>query len=272
MNKDFSQELFKFVDKLKNQEPFGFSRFSDGELRILQNKKLILSEDEIVIGNHKNKRHYKFPIYDQKHFDPVEHSWVRDKLIECLSYKQDNYYKGICCKCCLSGQHGLTVIEEFQQQLDLAQSNESDEHITWSNLFLNSNYPQYLEHVVPYFFNYDVYLIINEHAKLDKIPFPVVGDYRVGNNCIINDIGLIDTLKNEIRTKNIKNSLFLISASTLTNFIVRDLFEFENSNTYIDIGTTLQPYLQLPSDRRYIQGYWAGDPNGRKDLMKKCIW
>jgi len=272
MTKDFTQELFKFVDKLKNQEPFGFSRFSDGELRILQNKELILSEDEIVIGDHRNKRHYKFPIYDQKHFDPVKHSWVRDRLIECLSYKQNNYYKGICCKCCLSGQHGLTVIEEFQQQLDLAQSNKDDEHLTWSNLFLNSNYPLYLEHMVPYFFNYDVYLIVNEHAKLDRVPFPVVKDFRVGNNCIVNDIGLIDKLKKEIKTNNIKNSIFLISASTLTNFIVRDLFEFENTNTYIDIGTTLQPYLQLPSDRRYIQGYWYGDPNGRKDLSKKCIW
>ena len=89
---------------------------------------------------------------------------------------------------------------------------------------------------------------------------------------MVNDIDLIDKLKKEIKDNKIKNSLFLISAATLTNFIVRDLFEFESSNTYLDIGTTLQPYLQLPSDRRYIQGYWHGDPNGKKDLMKKCIW
>lgn len=272
MVKDFTQELFKFVDKLKNQEPFGFSRFSDGELRILQNKELILNNNGIKIGTHENTHGWTRPVYDQKHFDPTNHAWVRKKLIDCLSYKQKNYYKGICCKCCLSGQHGLSVEQEFQQQLDLAQSGINDESLTWANLFLNSNYPQYLEHVLPYFFNYDVYLVVNEHAKLDKVPFPIVKDFRVGNNCMVNDINLIDELKEEIKTNNIKNSLFLISAATLTNFIVRDLFEFEKSNTYIDIGTTLQPYFQLPSDRRYIQGYWHGDPNGRQDLMKKCIW
>ena len=272
MNKDFKEELFKFVEKLRNQEPFAFSRFSDGELRILQNKELILSEDEIIIGEHRNTRHYKFPIYDQKHFNPTEHREVREKLIECLSHKQDNYYKGICCKCCLSGKHGLTVEEEFDQQLNLAQTDKNDNHITWSNLFLNSNYPLYLEHIVPYFFNYDVYLVVNEHAKLDKVPFPIIKDFRVGNNCMVNDIDLIDKLKKEIKDNNIKNSLFLVSAATLSNFIIKDLFEFENSNTYIDIGTTLQPFLQLPSDRRYIQGYWHGDPNGRQDLIKKCVW
>ena len=270
--KDFREEFFKFVEKIKKREPFAFSRFSDGELRVLQNKELILGDTNIQIGDTQSNHHWTRPIYDQKHFNPTEHKWVRDKLIECLSYKQKNYYIGICCKCCLSGQQGYTTLQEFNQQLEWADSDENDEYLTWSNLFLNGNYPVYLEHFVPYYFNYDVYLVVNEHAKLDRLPFPIVKDFRVGNNCMVNDIDLIDKLKEEIKTNNIKNSLFLISAATLTNFIIRDLFEFENSNTYIDIGTTLQPFLQLPSDRRYIAGYWGGDPNGRQDLIKKCIW
>lgn len=270
--KDFTEEFYKFVEKIRLGEPFAFSRFSDGELRILQNKKLVLGDSTITIGGHFNDHGWKRPVYDQKEFDPEQHGWVRDRLIECLSYKKPNYYKGISCRCCLSGAHGQTSEEEFNYQLDLANAAAGDEDVTWSNLFLNSNYPVFLEHFVPYFFNYDVYMVVNEHAKMDRVPFPVKKDFRVGNNCMVNDIGLIDTLKDYIKTNNVKNSLFLISAATLTNFIVRELFEFEDSNTYIDIGTTLQPFLQLPSDRRYIAGYWYGDQNGRQDLMKKCIW
>ena len=32
----------------------------------------------------------------------------------------------------------------------------------------------------------------NEHAKLDRLPFPIVKDFRVGNNCMINNIDLIN--------------------------------------------------------------------------------
>ena len=270
--KDFTEEFYKFVEKLRMKEPFAFSRFSDGELRILQNKKLVLGESTITIGDHHNNQGWTRPVYDQKEYDPEKHGWVRDRLVEALAFKKPGYYKGISCRCCLSGAHGQTVEEEFQYQLDLAQTNANDESITWSNLLLNSNYPIYLEHMVPYFFNYDVYMVVSEHAKLDKVPFPIKKDFRVGSNCMVNDIGLIDELKDYIKSNNVKNSLFLISAASLSNFIIRDLFEFEDSNTYIDIGTTLQPFLQMPTERRYIAGYWYGDPNGRQDLMKKCIW
>ena len=136
--KDFREELFEFIEKIKNREPFAFSRFSDGELRILQNKEVLLGDTNIQIGDTHSTHGWSRPIYDQKHFNPKEHKEVRDRLIECLNYKQKNYYKGICCKCCLSGQHGYTVLQEFNQQLEWAGLKESDKSLTWANLFLNS--------------------------------------------------------------------------------------------------------------------------------------
>jgi len=272
MSKDFTEEFYKFVEKLRVGEHFSLSRFSDGEIRILQDKKLILGDDNIIIGNHNDRHGWKRPIYEQKEYDPVKHSWVRDKLVEALSFNKRGYYKGISCRCCLSGRHGMTANEEFDFQVNLSGLNKDDEHLTWSNLLLNNNYPLFLEHMLPYFFNYDVIMVVNEHVNLNKVPFPIKKDFRVGNNCMVNDYDLIDKIKNYIEKEKIENHLFLFSAASLSNFLNHQLYEFNNRNTYIDIGTTLNIYYGLDIDRRYLLGYWMGDQNGAQDLVKKCIW
>ena len=76
--KEFRNDFWKFVEKLKTEEHFSFSRFSDGEVRVLQNKKLILTEDRITIGDHQNGRADKLSINEQKEFDPDKHQWVRE--------------------------------------------------------------------------------------------------------------------------------------------------------------------------------------------------
>ncbi|MFN9898642.1 MAG: hypothetical protein ACK55Z_07595, partial [bacterium] len=81
---------------IRNNEHFAFSRFSDGELWILQNKELKLSDDVIQVGEQKSPGIYK-PA-DHKHYNPIEHAQFRDKLIEAYKYRQPNYYKGISCK------------------------------------------------------------------------------------------------------------------------------------------------------------------------------
>ena len=272
MIKDFTEEFYKFVEKLRVGEHFSLSRFSDGEIRVLQDKKLILGNDDIVIGDHYNKHNWQRPIYEQKEYDPKKHFWVRDKLVEALSFKKKGYYKGICCKCCLSGQHGMTTEEEFDFQLQLSGLKENDEHLTWSNLLLNNNYPLFLEHMLPYFFNYDIIMVVNEHVNLDKVPFTVKKDFRIGNNCMVNDYDLINKIKDYIEKEKIENHLFLFSAASLSNFLNHQLYEFNDRNTYIDIGTTLNVFYGLQIDRRYLLGYWMGDQNGAQDLAKKCIW
>ena len=48
MTKNFREDLNKFIEKLRVGEHFSFSRFSDGEARVLQDKKLVLTEDKIT--------------------------------------------------------------------------------------------------------------------------------------------------------------------------------------------------------------------------------
>ena len=46
--KDFKEEFNKYLTKLKDHEPFAFSRWAGGELWILENKSYSLSPTTII--------------------------------------------------------------------------------------------------------------------------------------------------------------------------------------------------------------------------------
>lgn len=256
--KDFKNHIELFIDKLINREPFAFARYSDGELFILQNKELKLDSGIIKVGDITTPGYYKSQ--DYKHFNPSENQDFRNKLLEAFTYKQDQYYKGISCRCCVGE-------EAFNQQIDM--HGGDDQFLTWANLFVNSNYPIFVERVLPILQTYDSIIICHKDADLSKLEF-VVKDFRVGYNAMINDYYKIEDIKNWIDENKVTNKLFLFSASTFSNLAIYELFKHNNKNTYLDIGTCLTPFMNMPCDRGYLQEYWF---NGyRKDLNKTCIW
>ena len=256
--KNFREHFFKFKSKLENKENFAFSRYSDGEMYILQNKELVLDNGLIQIGNEKQGGVYQSP--DFKHFDPKEHSFYQQKLVESLQYKQHNYYKGISCSCCVGK-------EAFDWQVDLAGGD--DESLTWANLWVNGNYPIFITHILPIFYSRDCVFIGHEDANLNRLPF-FVKDFRVGYNAMINDYGKIENIKEWIRTNNVKNHIFLFSASTFTNLAIVELFRDYPDNTYVDIGTCLTPMMDMPTHRGYLQSFW--NYRNTQDIQKICIW
>jgi hypothetical protein len=256
--KNFRADFIKLKTKLENQEHFAFSRYSDGEMYILQNKELVLGNNLIQIGDEKQGGVYQTP--DFKHFDPKEHGFYQQKLVESLQYKQQNYYRGISCSCCVGK-------EQFDWQVDLAGGD--DESLTWANLWVNGNYPLFITHILPIFYSRDCVFIGHEDANLDRLPF-FVKDFRVGYNAMINDYGKIEKIAEWIRENNIENHVFLFSASSFTNLAVYQLFREFPDNTYIDIGTCLTPMMDMPTHRGYLQAFWNYRPN--QDIQKICVW
>ena len=260
--KTFRGDFDLLKNKLIEGEHFGFCRFSDGEMFILQNKRLELNENHYIIGNQTGGGWYNKE--EQKKFDPSQHQFYRNKLIDSLQFKKKNYYKGISCRCCV-GQ------ESFDFQVDLSGGDTSD--LTWANLWNNGNYEAFVKEILPIFNNKKVVLVINESANISKLPFPVVKDFRVGTNCFINDYGLIEDIKKYIQENNIEDHVFLISAASLSNLLVHQLFEFSDKNTYIDIGSTINPIVEMEGwkgSRSYLREYWLGE--NKNALNKVCIW
>ena len=137
-----------------------------------------------------------------------------------------------------------------------------------ANLLVNSNYPMFINHFIPEFKNHNIVMICNENADLDKLPFEIIKDFRVGKNCIINDHQLVDEIKNYIDENKLEDCVFLFSASSLSEVLIYELYKHNDKNTYIDIGTTLHPYMGMELARDYLKAYHNG--MFHEDLIKSC--
>lgn len=256
--KNFRQHFLFFYKKILDKENFAFARYSDGEMFILQNVETKLDNNLIQIGTKKMTGPYQKS--DFKHFNPEIHQFYREKLIDAFKHRQQNYYKGISCSCCVGK-------ENFNWQLEL--HGGDDESLTWANLWVNGNYPLFMFYVFPLLYSRDCVFIGHETADVSKLPF-FVKDFRVGYNAMINDYEKINDIKSWIKDNNIKNHLFLFSASTFSNLAIHELFKEYPNNSYVDIGTCLTPMIRMPTERAYLQAFW--NYSNHPDIQKLCVW
>jgi len=259
--KDFYDDFNNVLEMIKSKQPFAFTRFSDGELYMMQNRKFKIEKDKVFLREQAHSGHWGEE--ELKEFIPEEQQMYREKLIETFKFVKHNYIKGISCKCCVG--------EEDWKWQD--QHLKSDEQLTWANLLINGNYVNFVEQMVPEFNNYDVVYICNHMANVDNLPFEIKKTFRIGNNCHVNDYALIEEVKNWVKVNDIKNHLFLFSAATLTNYMIYELYKEYDQNTYMDIGSTLNPIMDMTgwvSSRAYLRAYWLKENN--QYINMKCVW
>tara|TARA_R110000796_G_scaffold63162_2_gene145637 strand:+ start:10551 stop:11312 length:762 start_codon:yes stop_codon:yes gene_type:complete len=249
--KTFDGHFNMLLDKLKNDENFAFARFSDGEMYLLMDRSTTLGDGWYEIDGVRNGGSYH-PI-NYKNIDSSKHGFFYDALKESFKYHAENYFVGLSCRCCVGDAN-------FKWQVDLRGGD--DDHLTWSNLLINGNFNRFSNEMVPLFSDKKVVFIGNETLDLGKLPFKVEKDFRVGNNCMINNFDISDEIIKWIKENDIKNHLFLFSASSLSEVLIHKLFMTEKENTYIDIGTGLNLHFGVDTNR----GYLRGGPG------KICIW
>ena len=268
MSKDFRKEIQKFEEKLKFGESFAFSRYSDGEMFILQRKELLHDNQKIIIGDLEIPHVY--PEENHKHYIPSEHE-VQAKLLEdSFLFEKKNYYKGIISSNVVAEGNEEQYKFQFEMLNKTKTEVDNDEYFTFADLFVNGNYPYFLEHLLPYFFNYDTSIVCSEKANVDGLPFKVKKSFRVGQNCFVKQQDLFEEIKTYIESNNISNNLFLFAASSLSEVLIQRLFEFNDTNTYLDIGTCLNIFMGIDIDRNYLRGYWLN--SGEPDVRKINVW
>ena len=69
----YKKDFFLLLKKLKNKEHFAFSRYSDGEVFVMQNKKLVLEQKHVIVDD--QKFNFGYSSDDYKHFR------IRKKII-----------------------------------------------------------------------------------------------------------------------------------------------------------------------------------------------
>lgn len=229
----FRKDLELIYDKLAARESFSFSKYADGEYKILVNQPITNCDGWTFIPE-RDKIEYK-------------------SLLDSFQYDHKDYYVGISCPCC-----------QPQSHVDWMRDNVKSENITWANLFVNSNYEFFADKFFPEFNDWDDDVIFVGHKDgMDKeLPFET-------NYYLPIDIGywkepylshIIETLSEVCVKKN--GQLFLFSAGPLGNILAHQLHVKNPNNTYIDIGSTVNPWI-VGNNRGYLNG---------KNLNKTCIW
>lgn len=249
--KTFEGHFNLLKEKLTNGENFAYSRFSDGEMYLLMGRTTKLGNGWYEIDGVRASGSYD-PI-NYKEVDSKKHQFFYDALRDAFKYKDENYFVGLSCRCCV-GQ------EAFDWQVNFRGGD--DEFLTWSNLFINANFDRFTNEIVPLFKDKKVVFICNETLDLSKLPFDVVKDFRVGSNCMINNFDIDKEIINWVRENNIKDHLFLFSASSLSEVLIHKLFMEQKENTYFDVGTGLNLFLGVDTNRGYLKG----------GSRKVCIW
>tara|TARA_Y100000592_G_scaffold73575_1_gene114637 strand:- start:856 stop:1650 length:795 start_codon:yes stop_codon:yes gene_type:complete len=253
--KDFTKAFDILLNKIKNKENFAFSRFSDGELFIMQNKKLVLADNHYITGEIRGSNRYTKE--EHKEYIPERDQAYREKLLQTFMHNQDNYYKGIC-----TSTDGHVGKENFDWMIDLHGGDH--ENLTFANLLINANYYRFVEEMLPLFNNRKIIYVVNELANIDNLPFEVSKAFKIGSNCMIDNYDTTWEVAKYISDNNLKDHIVLCSAASLSNFVIHECFKENQNNTFLDIGSCLNPLLNLEGwkyTRGYLTSYWLNSGN-----------
>lgn len=226
-NKSYQKDIELLHNSIKNKENISFSKFCDGEWAVLCNQKI-------------DNKEFRF--------DPTNalDSAKRKALLNAFQYKNDRYFVGITC------------VKVFGLQTHKTMkliSGQSEDHLTWADIWVNSNYKYYVDNMVPLFSERPVILFCNENGKIENLPFKPHIVFQVKHNAWEHNWNIIEEAKVLITSWDIKNMIFLFCCGPFGNILCHQLTEFEPNNTYLDIGSTLNPWLQSAGfERDYYMG------------------
>ena len=135
----FKTDFKIILNKIKNKEHFAFTRFSDGELYILQNRKVEISNDKCYVRESEHAGSWGEE--EHKSFIPGKDDHLKQRLTECFIHKQENYFKGICTKQDVGFNDWSW---QFQNLLE-----KDEPNLTFANLLINGNYINFMTFMVP---------------------------------------------------------------------------------------------------------------------------
>jgi hypothetical protein len=226
-NKSYCSDIQILKDSIESGENISFSKFCDGEWAVMQNSSI-------------NNKEFWF------NADDVADQDKRSQLIKAFKYKDDRYFVGITC----TNVFGVDTHRAMK-----AMCGQDEDHLTWADIWVNSNYKYYLNEILPLFSKRTVILFCNKKGNVNNLPFTPYMVFPVENNAWAYNWDIIDTAKKIITNNKLKNILFLFCCGPFGNILCHQLTEHCKDNTYLDIGSTLNPFLQSAGfERDYYLG------------------
>lgn len=232
-------DLDRFERLVRERSPFTFVRFSDGEIEILRNRKLVIAGG---VTEFRGKRFSnQFPEFDQKRFDPRLGQDVRGDLLASAIFCDGGYFKGV------PTRHNNALGDrEFMLRLNGGFTPQ----MTFSDLFLNSNFLRARASFFPFLAaSFEDLLVVGNwrcelkgylgKGRLVQIPDDFFSTYRQTLDSV--QAALLDAPE---------SALILSSASSLSNVLGHQLRISRPDLTFLDIGTVLNDLMGLPLGTR----------------------
>ena len=203
-----------FKEKLKNKQNFSLVRFGDGELFYIQGKDFY--HKEWVVTNNNLDLEFK------------------NLLIKSLIFNDKDYYIGLPCGC----TENIFSFRKFINNNFVI----NHKNTTFNQIFYNNLSLRFKDEIIPIIKKFNIILISNEKSDIGSLIkkwFPVSKNLWTKYKDITNKI--VDYQKRN----NIKNHLFIFCAGPTSNILIYKLFNIEKKNIYLDIGSALDPMLNL---------------------------
>ena len=223
----FNSDFIKIWDLIESDIPFAYSRYADGEIALIQGKAIQKGTQATDIDNWSC---------------PNQITKLGIDLKNSLRHEEDNYFYAICCDCCDSTGKKF-LLENIKQKR---------EYITYSNLWINSNYKKFIEKIKQ--IKKPINLLCNQNAKNKNFPFLTKTTLLVPNDCVSVWENESDKIKEKLRTLflNLKGETFFISVGPMSEVIIDYLWSINSSNQYIDVGSALDEYVHGRKTRPYM--------------------
>ncbi|WP_057832480.1 hypothetical protein [Colwellia sp. TT2012] len=186
-----------------------------------------------------------------------EDECYRKILEQSLLHKSDSYFVGLPCRCCVGDAHCNNL---------RSQSNQSDSQLTWANLFVNANDPEFLASTVAILKGKTINMVCHEKADLAGLPFAVNDSFRVGANAWSQNYdAMLAEMTVYIGNNNAENQVFIFCAGVLSNMLIFQLNKAYPHNTYLDVGSVFDDLMGLGQTRKYLKG-------SKNRLKQVCVW
>ncbi|KAJ3274747.1 hypothetical protein HDV01_002269 [Terramyces sp. JEL0728] len=213
---------------LDKDNHFAMMRFADGEQAVIDRQPLVSEQDSWE-------------------YKGGEKSMLSTDLAGTLRghYGQPVYYG-------LSGDENVASLNSFLSQIE-----QNLDYITYSNVFVNSNYKRTrnMWKKIQAGEAGPVVIFASKESRANAESFVTLQEYL---ECPNNGLDWYETHHDEIKkewtrlAKKYTNTLFIMSCGPLTNIGVHTMWNLNNRNKYIDFGSSVDEVLKGKKTRPYM--------------------
>lgn len=241
MQQLFREDFDEVLRLIVETDSLALARFADGEASVLKN---------ITVGN-KDGWLYK----------KDKNLVFRRDLRHSLLCTDKNYLYGLSCTCCDEVNHKF-LLDSVRAPL---------ENLTFSNIWVNANFPCFNERFLPTLkrSGKSIILCSGSKARVSELERHVqIADFiPIPGNCVVywekyreQIRGLLD-----LKATQHRNAVFLIAAGPLSEILIHEMWQANQQNIYLDIGSTLDPLLFRRNSRAYHN-------TGHAFSQRICSW